>query len=115
MGRILEERAEDVRVAPVPMAGTTMTPGHIVLVIASIACTTSGLSGDGALAFASSTKETAMLGSARTSTSFCLIAAGASSGRMRQLTFAAAVCGNALFACPPSRRVATQVVRMRAL
>ena len=34
---------------------------------------------------------------------------------MRQLTLAAATWGSALFACPPSSRVATQVVRRTAL
>ena len=33
---------------------------------------------------------------------------------MRQLTMARAVCGSALFACPASSRVATQVVRIVA-
>src|SRR3954468_15361332 len=32
-------------------------------------------------------------------------------GTMRQFTLADADCGSALYACPPARRVATQVVR----
>ena len=36
-------------------------------------------------------------------------------GSMRQFTIARADCGSALLACPPSRRVATQVVRISAL
>ena len=33
-------------------------------------------------------------------------------GKIRQFTLAVARWGNALLACPPSNRVATQVVRM---
>ncbi len=39
---------------------------------------------------------------------------GVSSGRMRQLIRAPAVWGSAFSACPPSRPVATQVVRITA-
>ena len=40
---------------------------------------------------------------------------GRSSGSIRQFTLAAAVCGSALLAWPPSSRVATQVVRSTEL
>src|ERR1700730_639705 len=102
-------------VAPVPIVGTTMTPGHIALVIDSSGCITCGWSGDGWLGLASSTNDTVTFGSATRSASFCLIEAGASPGRMRQFTFADASCGRALVAWPPESIVATHVVRISAL
>src|SRR4051812_36809111 len=95
-------------VAPVAITGTTTTPGHIASVIDSIGRISSGNSGEGALGFASSMNDTATLGSATTSASFSLTAAGDSPGRIRQFTVAVAVCGSALLAWPPSTRVATQ-------
>ena len=73
---------------------------------------TSGRSGDGLLGCASSTNATVIFGSASTSTSLSFTDAGDTPGRMRQFTFAVASCGSALFAWPPSSRVATQVVRI---
>src|SRR5438874_6110005 len=102
-------------VAPVPIIGTTTTPGHMVFVTDSIAPITSGVNGDAALGFASSTKATVIFGSANTFVSVSLIAAGGSPGRMRQLTFAVAVCGSAFGACPPLSIVGTHVVRISAL
>ena len=40
---------------------------------------------------------------------------GDTPGRMRQFTFARAICGSALLAWPPSSSVATHVVRIIAL
>src|ERR1051325_3565108 len=97
------------------MTGTTTTPGQSALVTDSIGPMTAGLSGDASLGFASATNGTAIFGSANTDSSFVLIVAGDSPGRMRQLTFAAASCGSALVAWPPSSIVATQVVRISAL
>src|SRR5881398_139861 len=88
-------------VAPVPIIGTTTTPGHIVFVVDSIAPITSGVNGDGGLGLAWSTKATVMFGSANTVVNVSLTAAGGSTGRIRQLTFAVAVCGSAFGACPP--------------
>ena len=62
--------------APVPIIGTTITAGHIALVIDSSGCMISGVSGEGGLGRASSTNATAIFGSCSTSISVCLIAPG---------------------------------------
>src|SRR5690348_4789994 len=46
-----------------------------------------------------------------TRASVAITAVSVDVGTMRQLTFAVAVCGSALYACPPESRVATHVVR----
>src|SRR5262245_24075053 len=97
------------------MTGTTTTPGNICLVSDSTAFITSGRSGDGWLGLASPTNDTVIFGLASTSTSLSLTDAGDTPGRRRQFTLAPAICGSALFACPPCRRVATQVVRISEL
>src|SRR5437868_11297144 len=85
-------------VAPVLITGTTITPGNIVLVMDSSGFMIAGVSGDGWLGLASSTNDTVTLGSAITSSSFFLMFAGASPGRMRQVTLARASCGSAFVA-----------------
>ena len=50
-------------------------------------------------------------GSAITRSSSARTSVAETPGKMRQLMFAPARCGKALGACPPSSRVATQVVR----
>src|SRR5262245_1051882 len=102
-------------VAPVLMTGTTTTVGQSALVTDSIGPMTGGLSGEAGLGVASLTKLTVTFGSATTDSSFAFTLAGNSPGRMRQLTLAAATCGSALVAWPPSSIVATQVVRISAL
>src|SRR5690349_8561782 len=102
-------------VAPVLINGTTGTPAHISLVICSIGCITAGLSGEGGLGCAVPFGVTLMRLSSTIFTKVCCVWAAVSVGRMRQLTRARAVCGKALSACPPSSRVATQVVRIVAL
>ena len=81
----------------------------------STALMTSGVNGDGALATASSIAVTEIFESASTRINVDLTSDGDSPGRIRQLTTARASCGSALSACPPSSRVATQVVRNNAL
>src|SRR5262249_31676059 len=102
-------------VAPVDMTGTTGTPGHMSVVARSTAAMISGFSGEGSLAAASSIGATEIFESAITRTKVERTSAGDSTGRIQQLTTGHAVCGSALSACPPSRRVATQVVRRSAL
>src|SRR4051812_45060184 len=102
-------------VAPVLITGTTIAPGYSSFVSDSTSVMTSGRSGDGLLGCASLTKATVTLGSATISVSFAFTAAGDTPGRMRQFTFALAICGSALVAWPPSSLVATQVVRIIAL
>ena len=74
-----------------------------------------GASGDATLGFALSIHETSTAGSLIAFTSDVRTPSGSSPGSTRQLIVARAVCGSALSACPPSSRVATHVVRMRAL
>src|SRR2546427_761153 len=75
---------------------------------------TSARMGDGLLDIASPIGVTEILGSSKTRISVDRTSPGESAGNRRQFTIARAVCGNALSACPPSRRVATQVVRKSA-
>src|SRR5881296_251481 len=96
-------------VAPVLITGATITPGNICFVSDSTAFITSARSDDGLLGLASPTNDTLIWGSASTSTSLSFTDVGDTPGRMRQFTFAPAICGSALFAWPPCRRVATQV------
>src|SRR5437870_13176565 len=107
-------RRYEPSVAPVDITGTTGTPGHIWFVSCSIAASTSARIGDGLLAVASPIGVTEILESSKTRISVDLTSAGDSPGSNRQFTMARAVCGNALSACPPSRRVATHVVRSSA-
>ena len=102
-------------VAPVLIVGTTGTPGHSSFVTRSIALSTSGRSGEGGLGLGSLIGVIEIRSSLTTLTSVCRIASAVSVGRMRQLTVARAVCGNAFSACPASSIVATQVVRIVAL
>ena len=75
------------------------------------AFTTSFRSGDASLDSGSPTSVTSTL----SPTTFCRSRRTSSiftPGKMRQLTFAAADCGNAFGACPPDSSVATHVVRI---
>src|SRR5471032_2574713 len=102
-------------VAPVLIDGTTGVPGQNSAVSFSIGPTTSERSGEGGLAAGTLTRVTVMAGLPRALTMDCWTSSNDSPGSTRQFTVAVAVCGSAFVACPPSRRVATQVVRMMEL
>src|SRR5688500_18138143 len=89
-------------VAPVAITGTTTTPGNIAFVRDSTALIRSGRRGEGVLGVAVPTKETVIFGSPITPTTRARTEAGETPGRMRQLTFAVASCGNAFGAWPPA-------------
>src|SRR5438128_12557625 len=93
-------------VAPVDIVGTTGTPGHISAVTFSTAPRISGVSGDAGLGKKRLIGVTVMVSLASTLTIVAWISSGDSPGSTRQLTTARAVCGSALLAWPPSRRVA---------
>src|SRR5882757_7840570 len=111
--------------APVSMTGTTGTPGHISATTLVKGCMTSGFKSVGGTALdvgavsltspLSFTYRTVTLGSWMILINCCRISSRELLGRIRQFTLADAVCGKALLACPPLRRVGTQVVRMVAL
>src|SRR3954468_4956649 len=100
----------------------TFMPGHIRATSVSSGFITSGANGGGGKPRAedatSSTLPlgsydwTLMLGSANTSIRTRRISSGESPGKILQFTLAVARWGNALLACPPANRVATQVVRI---
>src|SRR6266545_3550728 len=97
------------------MLGTTAAPGHIAAVMLSTGSSTSGTSGDGGDGFGSENTLTCTAVSATSRRMVSTTSSGRSSGSIRQFTFAAANCGSALYAWPPSSRVGTQVVRSTAL
>ena len=74
----------------------------------------SARSGDGSLATGAKVIDTP-IPSPTTRFIAASTSAGGSLGSMRQFTVARALCGSALSAWPPSRRVATHVVRKSAL
>src|SRR6185437_3458842 len=99
--------------APADMPGTTSTPGKRWWMVAATAFITSGRRGEAGLStggggFTSIFTE----GSAIALASVACTAATCTPGKIRQLMFAVARCGNAFNACPPSSIVATQVVRI---
>ncbi len=97
------------------MLGTTAAPGHIEAVMLSIGSSTSGTSGDDGDGTAAEVTVICTAVSATSRRIVSMTVSGDSSGSMRQFTLAAAVCGSALAAWPPSSCVATQVVRSTAL
>src|SRR6478735_1825760 len=99
-------------VAPVDIDGTIGTPGKYCATSFSAGPITLGSSG-GALATGriGGTGVIVTLGSPIAATSAAWVSSTVRPGNMRQLTLAAARCGSALLACPPSSNVATQVVR----
>jgi len=107
--------------APVSISGKTGIPGHISPATCLNGCITSCRTGGGGSALVSgasasafpvfgSTYATLTFGSPKMRTNSCRTSSRECPGSIRQFTFACAVCGSALFACPPFRRVATQVV-----
>src|SRR5215470_4885085 len=108
--------------APVDIVGITGKPGHTSETTFSSGWNTSWRSGGGGYDCVDNpcsvttpfalTYITEILGSARMSTSFRRMSSDECPGAMRQFTFAFAICGSALLACPASSRVATQVVRI---
>src|SRR5438876_4187723 len=102
-------------VAPVDIEGITGTPGHIAAVTDSTARITSGVSGDAGLGKNRFIGVTVILSLASAPMSVRRTSSSDSPGSTRQLTTALAVWGSALLAWPPSSRVATHVVRSRAL
>ncbi len=97
------------------MLGMTAAPGHMDAVMLSTGSSTSATRGEGGDGTAGDVTVTCTAVSFTTRRIVSTTASGCSSGSSRQLTLAAAVCGSALLAWPPSRRVATQVVRSTAL
>src|SRR5262249_6837821 len=91
--------------------GTEGTPGHTAFVALLIAPIKSSRIGDGGLLRGVPTTLRCTAVSATTFVNCAVTKPIESSGRTRQLTVAAASCGSALIACPPSSIVATQVVR----
>src|ERR1039457_58183 len=98
-------------VAPVLMVGSTMTPGHIVSVMRDMARRISGRKGEGAASSSWFAIEITTWSSPMAFLSVSTTYSGESPGCTRQLTLAAASCGSALRAWPPSSMVATHVVR----
>ena len=98
-------------VAPITMIGTVCTPGHIACVTSVTARRTSARNGDAGLCTASPSCVMATSVSAITLRSDSRTYATPSSGNTRQFTVAAASCGSAFIAWPPSSIVATHVVR----
>src|SRR5271167_3691877 len=99
-------------VAPVDMVGTKGTPGKYLATSASAGPKILGSSGGAtATGRTGGTKVTLTPGSPITATKAARVSSTVSPGNIRQLTLAAARCGNALLAWPPSNSVATQVVR----
>src|SRR5215468_2102600 len=91
--------------------GTTVTPGHILEVMRVAASRTSGRRGEDGPRPGSPNFLTVTCSSATIFFSVDSTYSGESSGRTRQFTVAAASCGSAFKAWPPSSMVATQVVR----
>src|ERR1700679_2120588 len=98
-------------VAPVTMIGTVCTPGQIFSVVVVTAASTSGRIGEAGLAATGRIEVIETCSSLTTCFSADSTYSGESSGSTRQLTVAAASCGRAFMAWPPSSSVATQVVR----
>ena len=94
-----------------PIVGITGTPGHSSALTASMGPITSGRSGEaGAVASPSRVSVTFSLGPA-ISVSLRVTKPRSSSGNIRQLTLALALCASALGAWPAFSIVATHVVR----
>src|SRR5512143_2243629 len=91
--------------------GTVAAPGHTVLVTADTAFIKSSRNGDDGPGCGAPSIFTATAVSATTRWSVDVTYSAGSSGSTRQFTLAAASCGSAFFACPPSSSVATHVVR----
>src|SRR5258708_40248380 len=98
-------------VAPVDIEGAAITPGQSESVIRTICFIRSGRNRDPGMAAADRVDLTVTFSSATTPFKVFSTKSGESSGMTRQFTVAAASCGNAFDACPPSSIVATQVVR----
>src|ERR1700753_2734932 len=102
------------------MIGVTGVPGQIAFTSLRIGSKTSGNGGGGTIALrsgavsettpVSATYFTESFGSSKSLMSSLRISSGECPGKMRQFTLACAVCGSALLAWPPERRVATHVV-----
>src|SRR5690242_21921127 len=97
------------------MNGITGTSLNICLVSVLIGSINSGMSGDGVVGSIFSDGDTTMPVSASTRMIVLRTESIGTFGNTRQFTSAVAVCGSALSACPPERRVATQVVRRMEL
>ncbi|MCY1522523.1 hypothetical protein D9M68_573810 [compost metagenome] len=108
-------RKKRLSVAPVLMAGTTGTPGHICCVSVSTVFTRSPFSGEAGLRSGLPMLRTTILSLPTAWVSRRSTSSGSSCGRMRQLTVALADCGSAFSAWPACTIVATQVVRSCAL
>src|SRR5262252_831689 len=98
-------------VAPITILGTTGTPGHIFEVTRVAASRTSGRRDEDGPRENSPIDLTETCSSATTFLRADSTYSGESSGRTRQFTVAAASCGKAFSAWPPSSMVATHVVR----
>src|SRR5438034_1070258 len=99
-------------VAPVDIEGTRGTPGKYLATSFSAGPRIFGSSGGGtATGRTGGTGVTLTPGSEMAATRAACVPATVSPGKIRQLTLAVARCGRALFACPASNSVATQVVR----
>src|ERR1700689_4533842 len=99
-------------VVPVDMVGTTGTPGKYLADSFSAGPVILGSSGGGtASGRPGGNIVTVTPASPITVSRVALVPSTVSPGKIRQLTFAAARCGSALVAWPPSSKVATQVVR----
>src|SRR5260370_15848401 len=112
-------RAYFPSVAPVDMVATRGTPGQTALKTFSMACVTSGSSGEEGTGTTGTTFPsgascgtmlTLTFGSLATRSRGLWTPSGSSPGQMRQLTLARAVCGRACGAWPPESMVATDVV-----
>src|SRR5262245_45336932 len=95
-------------VAPADIAGTTGTPGQYFAVSFSTGPITFGFRACGPLGTSLRVEGSVILisGSPVNSASFWRTCSGVVPGKMRQLTFAVARCGNALVAWPPDSMVA---------
>src|SRR5262245_12340770 len=101
-------------VAPVSSVGTTGRPGKCVAARRSTTEYQEDVAGDGGLLTGAVITLSLILSPARRRRTVST-SSPESPGRMRQLITARAVCGSALLAWPASTRVATHVVRRRAL